>query len=234
MPKISQLPVATTILTTDLFAIVQAGTTKQATGSLVATMVQTGLVITIPQVTGLSTALAACLQVSNNLSDVASKATSRINLGLPALTNGQLWIGSTGVDPAPATITPGTNISVSNGAGTITIAATGLAGIGWVNVTSGTQAMVADTGYVADKSTLVTFTLPVTAAFGTVQYVVGLGSGGWQIDTNAGQNIQIGSGNATSSVASTNQYDTIHLVCVTADTTWCVVSAPQTAGLTIV
>jgi len=42
---------------------------------------------------------------------------------LAALTNGQLYIGSTGVDPVPATLTAGSNITITPGAGTITIAA---------------------------------------------------------------------------------------------------------------
>lgn len=44
----------------------------------------------------------------------------------PALTNGQLLIGSDGTSPAAATITAGANISVTNGSGSIEIAATGL------------------------------------------------------------------------------------------------------------
>lgn len=40
-------------------------------------------------------------------------------------TNGQLIIGSTGAFPVAATITAGTNITVTNGAGSITIAASG-------------------------------------------------------------------------------------------------------------
>ena len=36
-------------------------------------------------------------------------------------TNGQLLIGSTGVDPVLATLTAGTNVSITNAAGTITI-----------------------------------------------------------------------------------------------------------------
>lgn len=40
-----------------------------------------------------------------------------------ALTNGQLAIGSTGVDPVAATLTAGTNVTITNGAGIITISA---------------------------------------------------------------------------------------------------------------
>lgn len=40
-------------------------------------------------------------------------------------TNGQLIIGSTGAFPVAATITAGSGITVTNGAGSVTIAATG-------------------------------------------------------------------------------------------------------------
>lgn len=46
-------------------------------------------------------------------------------LGSIALTNGQLLIGSTGTFPAAAAITAGTGVTVTNGAGTITIASNG-------------------------------------------------------------------------------------------------------------
>lgn len=38
------------------------------------------------------------------------------------LTNGQLLIGNTGNDPSQATLTAGTNVTITNGAGTITVA----------------------------------------------------------------------------------------------------------------
>ncbi len=91
--------------------------------------------------------------------------------------------------------------------------------------------MTPDTGYVADRSSLVTFTLPVTAAFGTVLYLQGFGSGGWQVNQNASQQIIIGTSLSTvgagGSIASTDRYDSIALLCVTANTTWCALSGPQ-------
>lgn len=44
---------------------------------------------------------------------------------LGAATNGQIPIGSTGADPVLATLTAGTNITITNGPGSITIAASG-------------------------------------------------------------------------------------------------------------
>ena len=54
----------------------------------------------------------------------ASSAVS----SLGAATNGQIPVGNTGNAPTLATITEGSNITVTNGAGTITIAASGGAG----------------------------------------------------------------------------------------------------------
>lgn len=63
-------------------------------------------------------------------------------------------------------------------------------GSNWVNVTGTSQAMVAGTSYVAaNASTIVSFTLPVTAAFGAVFQVQGFGAAGWIINQNAGQQI---------------------------------------------
>lgn len=153
-----------------------------------------------------------------------------------SLTNGQLLIGSTGATPVAANLSAGSGISISNGAGTITIAGTG-SGIGWTEVTGATQAMVADNGYVANRGTLVTFTLPATAAFGTALNVMGKGAGGWTIAQNAGQNIQIGSSSSTvgvgGSVSSSNQFDTVEFICTTADTTWTHLGGPQ-GNITIV
>ncbi len=57
----------------------------------------------------------------NNSLLVGNSTGSISNLGLA--TNGQIPIGSTGAAPVLATITAGSNITVTNGAGTITIAA---------------------------------------------------------------------------------------------------------------
>lgn len=94
-----------------------------------------------------------------------------------------------------------------------------------VNVTTPTQAMVASTIYVAnDPTSLVTFTLPATASFGTIIQVVGNSSNGWTIAQNAGQSINFGNKASTvgvgGSVSSSNQFDQITFFCVVANTTW--------------
>ncbi len=121
-------------------------------------------------------------------------------------------------------ITAGTNISVTFSGGNLVIAGTGSASIGWNNVLTTSVNMIADAGYVANNAGLVTLTLPATAAFGTIVYIQGFGAGGWQVAQNAGQHIQVGNVASTVGVsgyiASTNQYDSIALVCVVANTVW--------------
>jgi hypothetical protein len=161
--------------------------------------------------------------------------------GVPAMTasmtNGQIIIGVTGGTPVPGTITAGSGISISNTAGGITISGTG-SGIGWTEVTGTSQAMTADSGWVANNAGLVTLTLPTTAAFGTAISIIGKGAGGWLIAQNSGQNIQIGSVSSTvgagGSVASSNRYDSIDLLCTTANTTWTIQGGGQSVGFTIV
>ncbi len=190
---------------------------------------------------------ASTLLYSNGANAVTGLATANSSVlitnstGVPAmsgaLANGQFIIGSTGATPVVANLTAGPGVSIANGAGSITISGTG-SGTGFTEVTGTSQAMVADAGYVSNNAGLVTFTLPVTAAFGTSQTVVGLGAGGWKINQNSGQNIQVGNQTTTvgvgGSLASANRYDSIDLLCVVANTTWVAWGAPQSSGLTFV
>lgn len=147
------------------------------------------------------------------------------------LTSGQLVIGNTGNDPSAATLTAGTGIGIVNGAGSITINATG-GGLTWTDVTGTSASMAINNGYLADNAGLVTLTLPVSAVQFSVIAVGGFGSGGWKIAQNANQSIQFGSGSATTSgitgsLASTNRYDCVYMIAAVggASTTWLVLNA---------
>jgi hypothetical protein len=142
---------------------------------------------------------------------------------------GQTLIGTTSGDPAAATLTAGAGISITPATGAITIAATGLGGFTWTDVTGTTQAMVANNGYIADNAGLVSFTLPTTAAQGTLISVCGNGAGGWTILQNALQSIKFGSVTTTTgtggSLSSTNLHDQVDILCTVANTTWVVRSS---------
>jgi hypothetical protein len=147
------------------------------------------------------------------------------NLGVA--TNGQLPIGSTSADPVLATLTAGTGVTITNGAGSITINASG-GGLTWNDVTGTSATGAANNGYIADNAGLVTVSLPATAAQGTIFAVVGgnSGSGGWKISQASGQQINFGTSTTTSgtggSLASTKQYDCVFLLCTTANTNFIV------------
>ena len=85
---------------------------------------------------------------------------------LPQLTNGQLYIGSTGASVVAATLTDGTAISITEGAGSITVTNTGVtsavAGTG-ISVSGATGAVtITNTGVTA-----VTGTAPITSTGGS-------------------------------------------------------------------
>jgi hypothetical protein len=169
-------------------------------------------------------------------SGTSSTAVWQTVIGSP--TNGQLRIGSTGTFPALTTLTAGANITITNGAGSITIAATGLAGFSWTDVTGTSQAMLGNNGYIANNAGLVSLSLPATSAVGEEIDIIGKGAGGWTISQGAGQQVVIGNTSSTlgagGSVSSTNAKDSLQLICTAANTEWTVLGAPQSLGLTIV
>lgn len=134
---------------------------------------------------------------------------------LGSATNGQIPIGSTGNDPVLATITAGTGISISNGAGTITVNSIG-GGLTWNDVTGTSANMLANNGYLANNAGLVTLTLPSLVGQFEVICVQGFGAGGWQIAQNASQRIIVGdqvtSTGVGGSLASTNANDCVQLI----------------------
>lgn len=131
------------------------------------------------------------------------------------LTDGQLLIGSTGVDPVAASLTAGANVTITPGAGTITIAADAGASTTWSSITATTKTIVANEGYFSNNGSGVTYTLPSSATLGDIFEIVGPQS--WTVAQNAGQSIKIGSSTTTTgtggSLASTNSGDTLRVVC---------------------
>lgn len=103
--------------------------------------------------------------------------------------------------------------------------------IAWTDVAGTSQPMAANNGYTANNAATVVLTLPATCGYGKVFRVVGKGTGGWQINQNAGQVIHFGILDSTvgvgGSIASTQQYDAIELLCTVANTDFTVINGPQ-------
>lgn len=157
-------------------------------------------------------------------------------IGTPQLTtNGQLIIGSTSNPPAVATLTAGANISITNGAGSITIAATNAEGA-FSEVTTTSQTIAVNNRYSANNASLVTFTLPTTAAIGDTFEILGKGAGLFKIAQNASGQISSQSQSTTSgtggSLTAVEQFNWIRCTCITANNIWVV--AGMTGDFTIV
>jgi len=131
-------------------------------------------------------------------------------------TNGQIPIGSTGADPVLATITAGTGMAITNGAGTISINSLS-GGFAWNVITGTSQTLFTGNGYFANNAgTRIDFNLGGLST-GDAWKVVGNGAAGWRINVNGGTKI-IRFGSAVTTVTtgyieSTNQYDCCELVC---------------------
>jgi hypothetical protein len=148
---------------------------------------------------------------------LAHGASAMTSLVLAA---GQVAIGTTAGDPAPAALTAGSGISITSATGSITIASTG--GPAFVDQTGAAVTMADNTAYSANNAGLVTLTIPATSAFGTTYTVCGQGAGGWKLQANTGQVVNFGNAPTTTagSLASTNRYDAVSIYCSVADTTF--------------
>ena len=154
--------------------------------------------------------------------------------GVPAwqtMSAGQILIGTTAGAPTAAAINSGSGIVVANSSGSITVSATG-GGIGWVSQASTPVTAAINTGYVVTDASTVTFTLPTTAALGSVVRIAGQGAGGWILAPGSGQTIKVLTASASTSVASTEAFDCIEVVCTVANLTWVTMSM-VTTGFTI-
>jgi hypothetical protein len=106
----------------------------------------------------------------------------------------------------------------------------------WNAVAGTSQVMLANNSYYAQSASLTTFTLPVSCAVGTIMGIAGVGAGGWILAQNAGQSINFGNQVTTTgtggSMASSNRYDGLVILCVVANTQWVVRGA--VGNLTVV
>ena len=118
-------------------------------------------------------------------------------------------------------IIAGTNMTITPGSGTLTFDASGGGGMTWNEVTGTSQAMVAGSAYWSNNGSLVTMTLPTTAAKNSVMAVAGYGAGGWKIAQNANQKMYLGTSTTTTgtggSIVSTATKDAIAIILCTVE-----------------
>lgn len=223
------------------------------TGAITLTGVLTGngtSAITANTVTQYGTVIAGA---SNAVSSVAPSATSGIPYisqgaaSNPAFGTAVVAGGGTGntTFTAYALITAGTtatgafqNVSgvgtsgqvlVSAGASALPVWTTVGNTITWSVITADQSAAV-NNGYICNKGSLLTLTLPTTSAVGSIIEVTGMNIAlGWKIAQNANQIIHFGNVNTTTgvggSLASTLTYDGVRIVCNVANLEWIVLSA---------
>lgn len=102
-------------------------------------------------------------------------------------------------------------------------------GLTWVEETTTSRSASVNEAIITNNASLVTVTLPTTAAVGDQLRVVGLGAGGFKIGQNASEIIHfLGTDTTTGtggSLASTTRYDAVELVCVVANNEWVVISS---------
>jgi hypothetical protein len=149
-----------------------------------------------------------------------------------ALTNGQIPIGNTGNLPTAATLTAGAGVSITNAAGSITIAATG-GGLAIATISGTTQTAAVNTKYFALNSGQTTLTLPAVYAVGDVVALIGAtaNTGGWIVATASGDTIRVN--NATTSASGTVTSaaiagQCIYLECDVANTSWIMTNTVST------
>lgn len=106
-----------------------------------------------------------------------------------------------------------------------------------VNTTTSVT-MAVNQSYICNNASLVTLTLPAVSAVGSFLYVSSSNTGNWRVAQKAGQSIKVSASTTTTGVTgyieSTSASDTVYLICIVANATWLVATAPQSSGLTIV
>jgi hypothetical protein len=143
------------------------------------------------------------------------------------LSSGVLLGRSTASTGQVEEITIGSNLTLSGGV--LSATGGGGGGITWNEVTGTTQSMSVDNGYIANNASLVTLTLPTTAAVGKIVRITGKGAGGWKIAQNASGIIHFGNLDTTTGTGgylqSSDRRDSIELICVVANNEWNVISS---------
>lgn len=236
--KVSQLPTVTSATPADLISAVQSGITVQETlGQVLQLALSQDTLFFAGDPNGnlAGSTYQKCWDTTNKVlwvcSTTGSVATAVWETTFGTLTNGQIVVGFTGNAPQRTTLTAGANISIMNAPGSITISGSSPTPFIWSEVTTTSQTMSPNVGYVANNAALITLTLPTTSAFGDQIGLSGKGAGLFKIAQNAGQQILMGTNHTTvgvtGNVTATTADDSFTLLCITNNTTWKCLGAPS-------
>lgn len=120
------------------------------------------------------------------------------------------------------------SISVNGNAGTNTLTISSSPVAAW-NLIGASQTMAPNQGYFCTGGGALVLTLPVASNIGDIIQITLDGSASWQIAQTAGQRVRIGNLQTTlgvgGSITSTQQGDTVYLVCQIANLKWNVLSS---------
>ena len=143
--------------------------------------------INSPALGGFTGSAANAVLLTNNAS-----ANGAIANSAAFTANGQLLIGNGSSAPTIATLTAGAGISVTNGSGSITIAATGSGGLTWQIAPNGSQAVTASQGWFVGGASNV-FTLPAADTIGDTVSFAASTANAYTVTANTGDTIVYGS-----------------------------------------
>ena len=137
---------------------------------------------------------------------------NQLNVGLSGSTGSGTFVGAT----SPTLVTPVLGTPASGNLSNCT----GYPGnpIWAANASSSFTAAV-NNGYILTSGSATTVTLPTTFAVGTIIGVAGQGAA-WTLTIGAATNIKAFGNTYTTSMASTNNTDTLVLIATVANTTW--------------
>lgn len=170
---------------------------------------------------------------------------SSSNLGVPSYVGGNS--GTTILYGASGPVAAGFGAATANGAG-IGVAPRLNRGSGFMSIetlpftsvvaTTTTAMNAAGTRIIANNASTRVVLTSASAVVGAIFTISGLGAAGWRVSQSAGQQIIVGSTATTVGtggyIQSTNQYDSVEIVCIVAGTTFSVCGQAQSSGLTIV